>query len=131
MSSTTQHDLNALKSLFLLYRERSVTKAATAAGVTQPSMSRTLNKLREEYNDRLFIRQKEALVPTPKAEALISKLQPLFEQINQIMENTETLEPETATGQFCFSAPNFCQPICYGQYALRNFVTCTQNGIFL
>ena len=101
------HDLNALKKLFVLYRERSVTKAAQAMGVTQPSMSRSLNKLRNEYDDRLFVREKKSLVPTPKAELLVSQLAPLFEQIDLAMNSTLPVQPKNATGQFCFSAPDF------------------------
>lgn len=101
------HDLNALKNLFVLYRERSVTKAAHIMGVTQPSMSRVLNKLRNEYDDRLFVREKDTLVPTPKADLLVTKLAPLFEQIDQAMDATLPMQPEVATGKFCFSAPDF------------------------
>jgi len=107
MSHALNHDLNALKSLFLLYRERSVTKAARVAGVTQPSMSRTLNKLRSEYGDRLFVRQKDELVPTPKAELLVSSLAPLFEQIESAMDAVEPVQPAQATGKFAFCAPDF------------------------
>lgn len=115
MSDSLKHDLNALKSLFLLYRERSVTKAAVIAGVTQPSMSRTLNKLREVYNDRLFVRQKDELIATPKAELLMTRLSPLFEQISVVIDAAEPLEPDTATGKFHFCAPEFIS-----KYAMAN-----------
>jgi len=101
------HDLNALKNLFVLYRERSVTKAAHIMGVTQPSMSRVLNKLRNEYDDRLFVREKDTLVPTPKADLLVTKLAPLFEQIDQAMDATLPMQPDVATGTFSFCAPDF------------------------
>lgn len=102
-----KQDLNALQSLFLLYRERSVTRAATIAGVTQPSMSRTLQKLRDQYQDRLFVRQKDELIPTPKTELLVSKLAPLFEEIHQTLDAVEPLEPQQARGRFAFCAPDF------------------------
>ena len=40
-------DLNLLVALDALTRERSVTKAAARAGVTQSAMSHTLRRLRE------------------------------------------------------------------------------------
>lgn len=107
MSQPSNYDLNALKNLFLLYRERSVTKAAKVAGITQPSMSRALNKLRQQYHDRLFVRQKDALVPTLKTEQLMAALAPLFEKIDSAIANIEPLQPEYAVGQFCFAAPDF------------------------
>ena len=102
-----KQDLNALQSLFLLYRERSVTRAATVAGVTQPSMSRTLQKLREQYQDRLFVRQKDELIATPKAELLVSRLAPLFDEIHQTLDAVEPVQPQQARGSFAFCAPEF------------------------
>lgn len=102
-----KQDLNALQSLFLLYRERSVTRAAAIAGVTQPSMSRTLQKLRDQYQDRLFVRQKDELIATPKAELLVTRLAPLFDQINQTLDSVEPIQPEQAQGHFSFCAPEF------------------------
>lgn len=113
-----QYDLNALKSFFLLYKHRSVTGAAKVSGVTQPSMSRTLNKLRDEYQDRLFIRQKDQLVPTVKADFLMTQLSPLFEQIFQVMEVAEPFKPAQATGNFYFSAPEFIS-----KFAMANLPT--------
>lgn len=102
-----KQDLNALQSLFLLYRERSVTRAATVAGVTQPSMSRTLQKLRDQYQDRLFVRQKDELIPTPKTELLVSRLAPLFDEIARTLDVVEPVQPEQARGSFAFCAPEF------------------------
>lgn len=109
------HDLNSLQNLFLLYRERSVTKAAKVAGITQPSMSKALNKLRVQYEDRLFIRQKDELIPTLKTEQLMATLAPLFEKIDRAMGEIEPLRPERATGTFCFSAPDFIS-----KFAMKN-----------
>ena len=61
-------------------------------------MSRVLNKLRNEYDDRLFVREKDTLVPTPKADLLVTKLALLFEQVDQTMDATLPMQPEVATG---------------------------------
>ncbi len=49
-------DLNLLVALQVLMQERNVTRAAERLFVTQPAMSKTLNRLRKLLEDDLFIR---------------------------------------------------------------------------
>ncbi|HAT1574468.1 TPA: LysR family transcriptional regulator [Raoultella ornithinolytica] len=49
-------DLNLLKAMDALLDERSVTRAATRLSLTQPAVSGMLTRLREAFNDPLFIR---------------------------------------------------------------------------
>lgn len=63
-------DLNLLTALEALLRERSVTRAADAVGLSQPAMSRALGRLRALFDDRLFVRGSDGLVPTPRALAV-------------------------------------------------------------
>lgn len=44
--------------------ERQYTNAAKRLGVTQPSVSQSISKLRDIYNDPLFIREKLGVRPT-------------------------------------------------------------------
>jgi DNA-binding transcriptional LysR family regulator len=55
-------DLNLLVALDALTRERSVTKAAERAGVTQSAMSHTLRRLRELLDDPLLVRGRGGLL---------------------------------------------------------------------
>lgn len=63
-------NLNLLNAFLALFEERSVTRAAERAGITQPAMSNTLAQLRSLFDDPLFLRSREGLVPTPRAVAL-------------------------------------------------------------
>ena len=65
-------DLNLLKTLDALLDERSVTRAATRLSLTQPAVSGMLTRLREAFNDPLFIRAPHGMVPTLRAQALAS-----------------------------------------------------------
>lgn len=65
-------DLNLLKTLDALLDERSVTRAATRLSLTQPMVSGMLTRLREAFNDPLFIRAPHGMVPTLRAQALAS-----------------------------------------------------------
>ena len=74
ISKLAKADLNLLVALHVLIEERSVSKAATRLHVTQPAMSKTLNRLRETFDDPLFARSKRGIQPTPRAEALANEL---------------------------------------------------------
>lgn len=63
-------DWNLLPALHALLQESSVSRAAQRLGVTVPSMSRMLQRLREGLSDPLLVRAGRALVPTPYALAL-------------------------------------------------------------
>jgi len=101
------YDLNSLVNLRHLYRERSVTKAAAAAGISQPSMSRALSRLREEYNDRLFIHQQNGLVPTDKAELIIASISDSLDMLLMNLNEMDVSAPSEAMGAFRFCAPDF------------------------
>ena len=71
-------DLNLLKALDALLDERSVTRAATRLSLTQPAVSGMLTRLREAFNDPLFIRAPHGMVPTLRAQALASPVKQLL-----------------------------------------------------
>jgi LysR family nod box-dependent transcriptional activator len=63
-------DLNLLVAFDALMQERSVTRAASRLGLSQPGMSNALARLRRLLGDPLLVRDGLALVPTPRALAL-------------------------------------------------------------
>ena len=65
-------DLNLLAVFDAMLRERSVTRAAESLGLTKSAMSHALNRLRAFFNDQLFAKTPQGMVPTPKAEGLSS-----------------------------------------------------------
>ncbi|KAA3451659.1 transcriptional regulator [Mesorhizobium sp. SARCC-RB16n] len=80
-------DLKLLLSLEALLEHRNVTHAARHMGVSQPSMSRSLTKLRGIFNDDLVVRGSSSLVPTPQAECLVKILPPILNAIRAMMDN--------------------------------------------
>lgn len=58
-------DLNLLLCLQLLLQERSVTKAAKRMNVTPSAVSKSLAKLRDWFDDPLFVKTPLGLLPTP------------------------------------------------------------------
>ncbi|MEW6997020.1 LysR family transcriptional regulator [Colwelliaceae bacterium BS250] len=101
----TRIDLNLLIALSVLINEKSVSKAADALYVTQPAMSKTLNRLRELFDDPLFHRTSSGLVPNAKALELEQKLPSILNQVNGLLL-PKRFEPETCEQTFTISVPS-------------------------
>ena len=48
-------DLNLFVIMNSIYTEGSLTKAAEVVGITQPAVSNALSRLREKFDDELFV----------------------------------------------------------------------------
>ncbi|MGI9284004.1 MAG: LysR family transcriptional regulator [Pseudomonadales bacterium] len=97
-------DLNLLIALEVLLEERSVTRAAGRLFITQPAMSKTLQRLRDLFNDPLFTRTAHGLVPTPKAVDLQQPLIAVLEQLESTIFEQE-FEPAQAEGRIRICIP--------------------------
>ena len=64
-------DLNLLVIFNAIYTEGSLTKAGELVGITQPAVSSALARLREYFDDQLFIRVGQGVKPTAKTENII------------------------------------------------------------
>ena len=99
-------DLNLLVSLQALLEEKSVTRAAERLFITQPAMSRVLQRLRDQLEDPLFTRTGNELVPTPRARELQLRLPQLLDNIIEIVSEGE-FDPATYVGEITIAVPEF------------------------
>ena len=97
-------DLNLLVVLQILLEEHNVTRAAERLSVSQPAMSRTLQRLRDTFEDELFTRTAHGLVPTPRAEELRRELPDLLENIEHVLGDSD-FSPDTYAGSFKLLMP--------------------------
>ncbi len=66
-----QLDIKSLTGLLYLLEERNVGRAADRLFISQSAMSRVLIRLREAFDDPLFVRTARGMIPTTKAVALV------------------------------------------------------------
>lgn len=92
-------DLNLLQALRVLLEERNVTRAAKRLFISQPALSKTLQKLRSEFNDPLFTRTAYGLSPTPRAKQLEQQLPLLLDQLSALLGPPQ-FEASEYSGQF-------------------------------
>ncbi|MGJ7510411.1 LysR family transcriptional regulator [Variovorax sp. GT1P44] len=79
-------DLNLLKVLEALMTEGSVTRAAHKLSLTQPTISNALRRLRDTFDDPLFVRSGAGIKPTRRALDLWEPLAQSLQTIRGTLE---------------------------------------------
>jgi DNA-binding transcriptional LysR family regulator len=93
-------DLNLLPIAFALYDELSVSRAARVLGMSQPAVSMALRRMRETFDDPLFIRVPTGITPTPRAHAIVQAARPLIARLNEDLLKKQPFDPLTSTRAF-------------------------------
>jgi len=101
-------DLNLLLTLSVLLEEKNVSRAAARLSLTQPAVSGMLNRLRDIFDDQLFVRTQHGMIPTPRAEALSPSLGTLIADARKLISNEE-FNPANTELDFKFSANDYLQ----------------------
>jgi DNA-binding transcriptional LysR family regulator len=91
----SQLDLNLLYVLIALDEQRSVSRAASRLGRSQPAVSAALAKLRLFFDDALFLRVGNTMQPTPLAETVTRSARPLLGRIGSEIVAPRTFDPKT------------------------------------
>ena len=95
--ATKQLDLNLLPIAVALYEELSVSRTARRLGVSQPAVSRALRRLRDAFDDPLFVRHPNGIAPTPRAHALVRAARPTLDRLQHDLIDDEPFDPATST----------------------------------
>jgi DNA-binding transcriptional LysR family regulator len=90
-------DLNLLPIAVALYDELSVSRAARQLGMSQPAVSKALRRLRETFDDALFVRGPSGIVPTPRAHAIVRTARPHLQHLREDLLKGERFDPATST----------------------------------
>lgn len=83
-----------------IYRSQSMTRAAEALGLAQPTVSIWLSKLRRQLGDPLFVRTSTGMRPTPRADALIDEVREALALLRRIAGKLPEFEPATSERLF-------------------------------
>jgi len=96
----TRFDLNLLVLFEAVYRERHVGKAARRLHVTSSAVSHGLGRLRELFDDPLFLRNPKGVVPTARAEALAEPVADALSRVRQVVGSIEPFDEKTSRRRF-------------------------------
>lgn len=99
-------DFRQLRLLHLLLTRRSVSRVAEELGVSQPSVSLTLNRLRRVLNDRLLVRGRNAMVPTERGLEIAPIVERLLIDFDRLTSE-EGFDPALSTRSVRIASPNY------------------------
>ena len=105
-------DLNLLRVLDALLRERNVSRAAQRLSLSQPAVSNALNRLRELLDDPLLVRVGRAMQPTPRALSLEAPIRDALQQIEHTLNAGDFFDPATSRQRFVIAVTDYVELIC-------------------
>ncbi len=111
-------DLNLLPALAVLLEERSISKAAARHHLSQPAMSRVLQRLRGAFGDQLLVRTRQGYALTARARQLQDELQQVLPRIDALLRG-ETFDPAVAEDRFRLCCPDYLSRLFAPRLARR------------
>lgn len=93
-------DLNLFTVFDAIYTEGSVTRASHKLNLTQPAISHALGRLRQMFNDPLFVRQGHTMVSTPLARNIIEPIRRSLRGLEVTLNGLDSFDPETTSKRF-------------------------------
>jgi DNA-binding transcriptional LysR family regulator len=104
-------DLNLLRAFDALYEERHVTRAAARIGIGQPAMSSALARLRALFDDVLFVRGHEGMLPTARARELAAPIAEAMARLRAALEPAAVFDAATSTHTFVLAGSDYAEAI--------------------
>jgi DNA-binding transcriptional LysR family regulator len=99
-------DLNLLVVFNAILENRGVTRAGAALGMSQPAMSAALGRLRELFNDPLFVRSGTEMKPTSRALELEGPLRRVLESVRTDLLQRAGFDPLATRRTFTVLTPD-------------------------
>ncbi len=104
-------DLNLFVVFDAIYTEANLTRAGEIIGITQPAVSNSLSRLRTLFNDPLFVRTAEGMVPTPIAQNIIGPVRQSLGLIRSSIQESDSFKPLSSDKRFRVSMTDLTQAI--------------------
>lgn len=123
-----QADLNLLVVFTALAEERSVSRAAARLLLSQPAVSRALQRLREMFHDDLLIRTAEGYQPTARGERLMHELSVMLPRLDRLLSG-DAFDPSREEATFRIAVTDnasqvLCPALCRALLPFRERVSC-------
>lgn len=90
-----------------LLRTRRASRVAERLGLSQPAVSHALNRLRDLFDDPLFVRRPHGFEPTRRAVELGPKIEALIGLAGEALSPDSRFDPARSDRMFRFAAPEF------------------------
>lgn len=104
-------DLNLFIVFDAIYTEANLTRAGQIVGITQPAVSNALSRLRETFNDPLFVRTAQGMVPTPMAQNIIGPVRSALALLRVSVQESRIFNPLQASKTFRISMTDLTEAV--------------------
>ncbi|WP_100633383.1 LysR family transcriptional regulator [Pseudomonas qingdaonensis] len=104
-------DLNLFIVFDAIYTEANLTRAGQIVGITQPAVSNALARLRETFNDPLFVRTAQGMVPTPMAQNIIGPVRNALSLLRVSVQESRIFNPLQANKTFRISMSDLTEAV--------------------
>ena len=98
-----QADLNLLVVFTVLAEERNVSRAATRLFLSQPAVSRALQRVRDMFHDDLLVRTAAGFEPTLQGQRLMEELEVILPKLDRLLSGSR-FDPEIEQARFRIAA---------------------------
>lgn len=102
-------DLNLLLVFDAMLAHQNVTRAGEALHLSQPAMSAAVARLRNLFDDPLFVRTGSGMVPTPKAQVLGEHVRQVVHTIRTEILVPQSFEPLQSQRTFSLLTPDIAE----------------------
>lgn len=106
-------DLNLLTIFDAIMSQGQMSKAAEQLHMTQPATSHALKRLRQTFDDELFIRTRHGMKPTARALEIAEPIQEVLLKISDTLDTSKRFEPTESGRVF---------RIAFGRYGELNLL---------
>jgi DNA-binding transcriptional LysR family regulator len=104
-------DLNLLHVFHVVYRERSVGRAASLLSVSQSAVSHAIGRLRAQLGDPLFEVRGRGLVPTPMADRLAPAVGAALTRLEEALAGRHEFDPQRDIVRLTVAMPAQLEPL--------------------
>ncbi|WP_295805721.1 LysR family transcriptional regulator [uncultured Nitratireductor sp.] len=111
MSGLKNLDLNLLVVFEAVYSAGNISQAARRLGMSQPTISNALRRLRDGLDDPLFVRAGRGVHPTPRAIQMIGPVREALQMIESGVAPDVHFDPATSTRHFRVVVLDAMEPI--------------------
>lgn len=109
--SANRIDLNLFRVLDAIHVHGGVTAAARSLRLTQPAVTHALNRLREHFDDPLFVRQGNRLMPTERMLRVIGDVQVHLRGLQASVWRDVPFVPKTLETTFIVGLREALEPV--------------------
>lgn len=112
-------DLNLFRVLDAIYTQGGISAAARQLHLTQPAVTHALNRLRVLFDDPLFVRQGNRVVPTERTRAVIADVQVHLKALQGVTRQQARFDPATMELGFSLGARDVLESIAFPSLIAR------------